>query len=253
MKPRRWFVLAVLAGRAVWAQAPAYTAAGIVNASDYSPGPFAPNSVLSVFGTNLSWASAAWTGGGGDVSLQVAGTAVYVDEMPVFVLYVSPSQVNFIVPSNTTGSAATVRVVREGATGPDVTVNLVDAAPALFNISGFAIATHADGTLLTAASPAQPGEIIVIYATGLGETVPNPGPYEVPGATAPIEWLSSLVVSLNGMALPSSLIQYAGLTPGCVGLYQINLQLPPDALSNPTIQVAVAGRSSAGPLEIAVQ
>ena len=45
----------MLAAGTAWAQAPTYSAAGIVNAWDYSPGPFAPNSVLSLFGTNLSW------------------------------------------------------------------------------------------------------------------------------------------------------------------------------------------------------
>jgi uncharacterized protein (TIGR03437 family) len=177
-----------------------------------------------------------------------------VDEQAAIILYVSASQVNFVVPNNTIDANPQVRVEREGVTGPWVNIQLAPAAPALFNPgTGFALVTHADGTLLTAASPAQPSEIVVIYLIGLGPTVPNPGPTEMPETAASIQSLSSLAVSLNGTALPSSLILYAGLTPGCIGLYQINLQLPPDVAANPTIQVTVAGQTSAGPLQIAVQ
>jgi len=252
--PRKWLVLAVLAGGGAWAQGPppVYTADGIVNASDYSSGPFAPNSVLSIFGSNLSWYTMAWSGG--TLTSNLGGTSVYVDNKPASVLYVSPSQVNFIVPDSEPPGSAMVYLDRETATAGDVTISMANAAPALFDTgTGFAIATHADGTLLTGASPAQPGEIIVVYATGLGPATPNLAPDEIPEAAASIEWLSTLTVALNGTALPTDLIQYAGLTPGCVGLYQINLQLPPDVAPNPTIQVTVATQSSSGTLAIAVQ
>ena len=79
--PRRWLVLAVLVFKIAWAQAPAYTADSIVNASDYSPGPFAPNSVLSIFGSNLSWYTAAFSASQSFTSVPVAlsGVEVYVD------------------------------------------------------------------------------------------------------------------------------------------------------------------------------
>jgi uncharacterized protein (TIGR03437 family) len=179
---------------------------------------------------------------------------VFVDNWAAPLLYVSGPQINFLIPSNEVAGDVTVRVVREGVTGPEVTLTLVNAAPALFDPgTGFAIATHADGTLLTDASPAQPGEIVVVYATGLGTTAPTPNPDVIPDAAAPIVGLSSLIVSLNGAALPSNLIQYAGITPGCVGLYQLNIQLPQDVGTNPAIQVSVGSQSSSGTQEIAVQ
>ena len=254
--PSKWLVLAVLVVRAVWAQAPAYTADSIVNASDYSPGPFAPNSVLSIFGSNLSWYTAAFSVGQSVTSVPVAlsGVEVYVDNWPAPLLYVSASQINFLVPSGENPGSVTVRVVREGASGPFVSLNLVDGAPALFDAgSGFAIATHADGALLTDASPGQPGEIVVVYATGLGATDPDPEAGEIPETAAPLQWLNSLSISLNGAALPSALVLYAGGTPGCVGLYQLNLQLPQDVPADPVIQVSMGTQSNAGSLKIAVQ
>jgi uncharacterized protein (TIGR03437 family) len=177
-----------------------------------------------------------------------------VDNWPSPMLYVSGSQINFILPGNEIAGNVTIRVVREGVTGPEVTVALVEAAPALFDVgTGFAIATHADGTLLTGASPGQPGEIVVVYATGLGATEPNPNPGEIPQNAASLLWLSSLAVSLDGITLPSYLIKYAGATPGSVGLYQINLELPQDVPADPSIQLAVGTQTNAGTLKIAVQ
>ncbi len=253
--PHKLLVLAVLAVRAVCAQAPAYTADSIVNASDYSPGPFAPNSVLSIFGSNLSWYTAAFNASPSATSVPVAlsGVEVYVDNWPTPLLYVSPSQINFLIPAGENPGSVTVRVVREGDSGPFVSLNLVDGAPALFEIAGFAIATHADGALLTDASPGQPGEIVVVYATGLGATDPDPEAGEIPGAAAPLHWLDSLSISLDGEAVPAALILYAGATPGCVGLYQLNIQLPQNVPADPIIQVSMGTQSNAGSLKIAVQ
>jgi uncharacterized protein (TIGR03437 family) len=253
---RRLLVLAVLVFRTVSAQAPAYTADSIVNASDYSSGPFAPNSVLSIFGSNLSWYTEAFSVSQSSPSVPVAlsGVQVYVDNWPAPLLYVSAGQVNFLIPSGESPGSISVHVVREGVSGPFVSLNLVDGAPALFDLgSGFAIATHLDGTLLTESSSGQPGEFVVVYATGLGATDPDPEAGEIPETAAPLHWLSSLSVSFNGAALPSALIQYAGATPGCVGLYQLNIQLPQDVPADPAIQVSMGTQSSSGSLKIAVQ
>jgi len=253
---RSLMVIAVLIVRTCWAQAPVYSAASIVNASDYSFGPFAPNSVLSIFGSNMSWYTQAMVVSktAAVVPTELAGVAVYVDNEPSPMLYVSGPQINFLIPSDQIAGNVTVRVVREGVTGPEATVALIGGAPALFDLgTGFAIATHADGTLLTDASPAQPGEIVVVYITGMGPTEPNPEAGEIPGAAAPIQMLSSLSISLGGAVLPTYLIKYAGVTPGCVGLYQLNIELPQDVGADPRIQVALGAKSSTGTLKIAVQ
>jgi uncharacterized protein (TIGR03437 family) len=250
---RNWLVLVVLVIKAAWPQAPSYTAAGIINASDYSSGPFAPNSVVSLFGSNLAW---------GDGSVVVSptapivlnGVAVYVDNMPAPLLYVSGPQINFVIPSVLLAGAVTVRVVKQGVSGLPVTIQLVNSAPALFDIgTGFAIATHLDGSLLSATAPGQPGEFVVVYATGLGYTEPIPQYDQIPSVAAVMMWLSDLKVSLGGAVLSSDRIAYAGVTPGYLGLYQLNIQLPPDVGANPSIQVSVGPQTNAGNLKLAVQ
>jgi uncharacterized protein (TIGR03437 family) len=99
------------------------------------------------------------------------------------------------------------------------------------------IVTHADGTLVSAESPANPGEVVVIYAWGLGWTLPSVPTGSATPETAPTVYSPGW----NGVqvrfdftvdAAPSERTDLqlpiipAYLTPGQVGLYQINVQLP---------------------------
>ena len=106
--------------------------------------------------------------------------------------------------------------------------------------SSASIVTHADGTLVSSQSTAKPGEVVVIYAWGLGPTIPSVATGSVTPTPAPIPSLGGF--PLQGVPVrfvfgpnvaPSSLHEYpaswtaqAFLTPGQVGLYQVNVQLP---------------------------
>ena len=228
----------------------------MVNAPNYAPGPFAPNSVATIFGSGLARSSQGLTAGVYNTTLPVElnSTRVYVMDSPAPLLYVSDGQVNFLVPGNQLDGDVKIRVVREGITGPEITVTLVDAAPALFQTAtGYAIAAHLDNSLIAPGSPAQAGEIIVVYACGLGRTQPNPAPGEIPQNAAAIQRLSDLKVYLGGTASDPASILYAGLTPGSPGLYQINLVLPDSLDTDPEIRVAIADQSSPAGLKLAVQ
>jgi len=247
-----------------WGQAPSYSAASIVNASDNSPGPFAPNSVVSLHGTNLSFPPPASVSqdsiSGNKLPTQLGGVSVLVENSPAPLLYVSPGQINLLLPSNLIPGNTTVQVVRQGTAGLPVTITLVAAAPALFadpSHVGYAIAQDGDhgagNAPITPDAPAQPGEMIVLYATGLGHTQPNYDPGVIPTTAAYIDNWTTLQVVLNGAAIDSSLIKYAGLTPLSTGLYQINFLLPVTVSPDPEIRVTVAGQTSASGLKLAVQ
>ena len=170
--------------------------------------------------------------------LELNYVRVYVQNQPVPLLFVSDGQVNFLMSSVESAGPVKVRVVTEGITGPEITVTLVDAAPALFSMAGgYVIATDAAGKLLTADAPAHAGDIVVIYATGLGRTSPNPAVGEIPNYAATMLSFASLKVTLNGNAVDPVLIKYAGVTPGSAGLYQINLEMPKETGNDPEIQV----------------
>jgi uncharacterized protein (TIGR03437 family) len=261
----KYLALAVLCAGAARGAGPSYSAAGIVNASSFGPGPFAPGSVMSIFGAGLARSTYAIQNSDLVACGAISGhclppelnfARVYVQDQPVGMLFVSPSQINFVLPGVELPGDVTVRVVTEGISGPYITVTLVPAAPALFpQGSGYAIATSAVNQLLTAANPAHAGDTIVIYLTGLGVTTPNPSASEIPNYAALMipATLSSLRVTLAGAAVDPTLIKYAGLTPGSAGLYQINLYIPSGTGTDPEIQVFAGTVASQAGLKLPVQ
>jgi uncharacterized protein (TIGR03437 family) len=262
---RVWLVLAVLCAGMARGAGPSYSAAGIVNASSFTGGPFAPNSVIAVFGTGLARDEhklldadlvkcTSSVLGARCLPLEMNYVRVYVQDQPVPLLYVGPQQVNFLMSSVQSPGPVKIRVVTEGITGPEVTVTLADAAPALFSMAGgYAIATDSMGKLLTADSPAHGGDIVVIYLTGLGRTSPNPAIGEIPNYAASMLAFSSLKVWLNGTEVDRGLIKYAGLTPGSAGLYQINLELPKETGNDPEIGVTAGSLGAQAGLKLPVR
>lgn len=244
-----------------WGVTPSYSAASIVNAPNGAPGPFAPNSVVSIYGSGLARSTQGLTAAdisGGFLPTELNSTIVYVGAdansgVPAPLFYVSDSQINFVLPGNLGPQAPVVRVVREGQSGPLVTLPYASSAPALFTTpAGFVLASHVDYTLVAPGTPAHPGETIVLWVTGLGKTVRDPLPGELPNYTALIQDLTVLRVTLAGVAVDPSRILYAGLTPLAAGLYQINLILPDTTPADPEIRVTVSSQTSAAGAKLAV-
>ncbi|MCU1232968.1 MAG: hypothetical protein JWP63_935, partial [Candidatus Solibacter sp.] len=226
---------------------PSYSASSIVNASNFTPGPFAPNSVISIFGAGLARSTHALadsdlvrcaTSPGFCLPLEMNFVRVYVQDQPAAMLFVSDGQINFVMPGIQLPGVVRVRVVVEGLSGSEIPVTLADAAPALFPLpNAYVIATSADNKLLTSDAPAHANDYIVVYCTGLGQTDPNPALAVIPSAAAPMTAIAGLKVSLNGVTLDAVRIKYAGITPGSAGLYQINLVLPDGTGPDPEIRV----------------
>lgn len=231
-------------------EAPSYSGASIVNAADNQPGPLAPNAIATIYGTNLATttkavASSDLQGGLLPTVLPNTGVHVIVGGLLAGIYFVSPNQINFLVPSILIAGTTQVTVTINGLAGPQVSVKIAASSPAFFQLdSTSVIAAHADGSVVTSDSPAKAGEYIVLYATGLGQVVPPLSDRELPTRIASIALLSQLQVMLDSVPLDRSLILYAGVSPGFGGLYQINLKLPDSLGSNPQIQVALAGQTS---------
>jgi len=186
----------------------------------------------------------------------MGGTAVYVDGSLAPLLFVSPGQINFLVPITEIPGDAQVTVVRQGVNGPTVSIPLVLAAPQLFSDStGYVIATdwNNGNAVITPSAPAHSGDVVVLYATGLGAVAPSTFSGELAEYASPIVNLAGLKVLVNGTALDPAAILYAGLSPGSAGLYQINIVLPPNSGTNPQLQVSISGQASAAACQLAVQ
>jgi uncharacterized protein (TIGR03437 family) len=230
--------------------APFYSAASIVNAADNQSGALAPNTIATIYGTNLSYSTAAISltdiqNGRLPTLLGTDETQVIISGGPANLYYVSPTQINFLVPPNLLALPAQVFVTVDGLHGPLLEMTLADAAPGLFQLDPqTAVATFSDNSVLTAQSPAKPGDVVILWATGLGQTDPQPIYGVLPTAAAPLADGASLSILLDGAAVPASAVFYAGVAPGFAGLYQINFVLPTSTGANPEIRLQVGAAIS---------
>jgi uncharacterized protein (TIGR03437 family) len=247
--PLKFSILAAIAATSLIASGPVYTADGVVNAASNLPGPIAPGMLVSIYGQGLSFITHALTpqdihagilpilfaGAGVSVSIGLPGRNTGYSG---YLYYVSPTQINVLIPNSLPPGPADLSVGLNGLYGPAVHLTLAAAAPALFQVDGsYGIATQPDGTVLTKDAPAHPGDIIVIYATGLGLTDKNL-PDGHPAETAfVLQRISTFRVRINGVQLDPAMVYYAGVTPGFAGLYQVNLKLPDNAGNDPEIRI----------------
>ena len=221
---------------------PEYTADSVVNPIAGVAGMFAPNSFLTIYGNHLSYVTRAM--GPDDLRAGMlptvligTGVRVLINHIPSNIYYVSPTQVNVLVPAGLTPGPATVQLINDSLAGPAVNIVLDPIAPAVFELNGnVALAAHLNGTVVSAEAPALRGELVVLYATGLGPTVPPTASGRQPSAAASIARFADFQVWLNGSAVPRASILYAGLSPPYAGLFQVNLRIPDDAPADPEIR-----------------
>ncbi len=185
----------------------------------------APGTIVQIYGSGL----ASGIGSASSIPLPTSlnGTSVIIGGTPAPLYFVSPGQINAQIPFNLNpASQYQVIASANGALTTPVTIQLAPVTPGLAAYaSGALIAQHAsDGTLITATSPAQPGEYVVAYLAGMGATT-VPVQTGVGSPSSPLAYAAvSPTLTLNGVTVP---VAFAGLTPGLVGLYQIDFQIPP--------------------------
>ncbi len=230
---------------------PCYSAAGIVNAANGLAG-LAGHTFVSIYGTNLC--NRDRVSRQSFTQIPLGGVVVTVSGVIAMTFYVSPTQINVLIPASTL-SRTTIRVARDGVAGPEVVVPLEPYAPALFQADSlYAVAQRPDGSYITPEDPARPGEVVTLYATGLGETYIPSRDFEPPWPRP--NWIaarSSFKVLLDGQPVQDSLIQYIGSSPCCAGLYQLNLRLPDLVGQNPEIAIAIDEHVSPPDLRLPVR
>ncbi|MBI2816754.1 MAG: SBBP repeat-containing protein [Acidobacteria bacterium] len=223
---------------------------GVVNGASFAAGAaVAAGSVTSLFGNSFS-------------ASVPGGLTVVVNGIAAPVYSVSPQQVNFQMPWEVAGlSEVSVQVSVGAAASSPIVVPLAAYAPGIF----LASATGTQGAILIAGSafvaapvgaftgsrPANRGEFITIYCTGLGAVTNQPGT----GARASESPLSATtaapVVTIGG--LPAS-VSFSGLAPGFFGLYQVDVQVPQNLSPGSSVPVVLnIGGVSSNSVTIAVQ
>lgn len=198
----------------------------VVSAADRSDS-IAPGGLVSILGRDLSPFNVSTDDPTLADALPEACLTVNGTTAPI--IFASPERVNAQLPFNA-GGPTTLILRTPGGASDSFRLRVATSAPTVFR-SGTAgpetglpaVIRAVNNDLVTLSNPIHPGDEIVIYATGLGRTNP-----EVPAGTpAPYEPLARAVetpqVQLGGVDLN---VFYAGLTPGLVGVYQINALVP---------------------------
>lgn len=242
---------------------------GVISAGAYGAfSSVAPGSWIEVYGTNLaadsrSWAAADFNGMNAPTSLDK--TQVTVGGSSAFIDYINPGQVNAQVPSGIgTGQQPVIVTTAVGSSASyNVTVNELQPgllAPASFNINGtqYAVALFPDGVTYVlppgaiAGLPSQQarsGDTITFYGIGFGSVAPDtPAGQVVQGVN---ELTAPLQIFFGGV--PAT-VNYAGLAPDYVGLYQFNVVVPSVAASDAVpLTFMLGGASGSQTLFIAVR
>ena len=157
---------------------------------------------------------------------------------PAPLFFAGTDQINFMVPIGAPQSGTADLQVLEAATGRllgDATVEMTPTVPGIFtqagNGNGAAIAVNDDNTLNTQTNPAIAGHVITLYATGQGYV---PGAPPDGQASTAVQNPRAPTVIIGSEFVTGTGIQYSGLAPGQVGVWQINVVIPKDQVTLPT-------------------
>src|ERR1022692_3419911 len=243
MQPRRLvlsvILLTFLAAPAAFAQS---NPIAVVNAASYGR-TIASDSLATIFGANLAQTTASATlDANGQLPTELASTTVEINGVPAPLVYVSPGQINLVVPGGLTVGTATVLI-------RSTTLGSTKSGTAL-------VVASAPGIFTSDASGAGPGAILNAVTYG-----PAPFLVQTPGSGQgnPTDTRTRIAVYGTGLRYAEIVtaqaqdtagsypltVEYAGVAPGFFGLDQVNLLLPPDLDRADTVSLTLAADGSA--------
>ena len=199
--------------------------AAVVNGASYQPD-VAPGTIVAIFGQALGPAvlASGTVNAASMIETQAAGVRVLFDGVAAPVLYVREDQVGAVVPyAAAFRSTAHVQVEYQGRRSAPFDVGIKPVAPGIFtaaaNGQGNAAALNGNGPANSIMNPAPAGSVIVLYATGEGETDVQGVDGRVALDILPVP-KASVQVKIGGKDAD---IQYAGAAPGAIaGALQVN-------------------------------
>jgi uncharacterized protein (TIGR03437 family) len=239
--------------------APSISASGILNAASYSGGGVAPGEMITIFGSGLgpNVIVGLQLDSRGYVSTALGGTQVLFDGVAVPLIYALAGQVSAMVPyAVSTKSSTQVQVAYQGQVSNPVTLPVLSVEPGIFTLDssgrGPGAIVNQDGTVNSASNPASGGSIVLIYATGEGQTNPagvDGKPDNVPAPTPVAQPVTAIIGGLDAPVL------YAGGVPGLIaGVLQVNLQIPSGVAAGNAIPVVltIGGKATQANVTLAV-
>jgi uncharacterized protein (TIGR03437 family) len=208
---------------------PSFSVSSVANAASLTADGFvAPGELVTIYGVALGPQTGV-EAGSGNAPTSLGGTTVTFDNVPAPILYSSYYQLNVIAPySLQPGGTTQVKIQTSTGTTSSVGLDVLSSAAGLFtaqsNGAGQALALNQNGSVNSASNPAAAGSYIALYATGLGAVTPAvPVGAQTPTSGALSNVNNMVTAFVGGVSAP---VTFAGLAPGYIGLYQVNIQIP---------------------------
>ncbi len=209
----------------------------VLNAASYTR-TLAPGTWATIFGTRLANSTASAPTVPLPVTLGEV-KSVTVGGVAAPLSYVSPGQINFVIPFETAlGASVPVVVTASNGGSAPVNITLVRNAPALFtqNAQGTGMAVAFDANFQPVTSVGS--GVIILYAVGLGPTNPPASSAQGGASAEPLNRVADQVqVFIGEVPCP---VQFAGLAPGFPGIYQLNV-IPPAAPASNRLYIVENG------------
>lgn len=181
----------------------------------------------------------------------LADTQVLLNDQPIPLHFVSPSQINFLTPNSAPTSGTHDLLVVRASTGQVLSagsLQMSNVSPGMFTTAasgtGQLAASNQDGTVNGPDNAAPRGSIIALYGTGTGVLAGAPPDGMPPTSATPVSFPTT--VFMGTALVPQENIQYSGLSGCCVGLWQVNVKIPESILpgNGVVVQVTLAGSPS---------
>jgi len=220
---------------------PIAPANGIVNLSSYLPN-IAPGGLVSIYGRNLGNLEVA---SGYPLPYTLGGVCVTLNNAPIPLFMTSPEQINVeIPPEAATGRySLVIRNVEKKAASNQTNITVAKYAPAIFvdPTTKEALVFHSDGRRVSKDHPAKRDEPLVLYATGLGPTKGGKVTSGLPSPSNPLAVSDPVELFFGDERYKQAgiIVDWSGLAPGFVGLYQLNIRVPGDHMRGDDLPVTL--------------
>jgi uncharacterized protein (TIGR03437 family) len=203
-----------------------------------------PGSLVTVYGVDLALETRA--ANFSPLALALGGAEILLNGQPIPIVFASQGQVNAQIPPAAAPGAAKIRARVDGKQSAEIDVQILPAAPGIFVYgANRAVAQNQDGAINGEASPEAVGNFAVLYFTGIGAT-------DDPVAAGALAPSSPLARAANPAELrvgeSVANVLFVGLSPGFIGLGQVNFQVPEMDPGSYPITLRIAGQVSNAPL-----
>jgi uncharacterized protein (TIGR03437 family) len=215
------------------------------NTASGSPNQTPAGSVFSIYGSDLATKADQPTNIPLPTTALTTSVTVNGELAPLF--YVSPTQINAQMPWDTKPGVATVIVKNGSATSNAVVVTVPQTGTPGIIVYGNnrAVVVNSDNvTVNSPTTPAKVGDEVTVYFTGGGPVVGGTPATGTPSA-ANLVVPQPYTVTVSGN---DATVDYIGLTPGGIGLYQCNFVVPKVSAGDHPLVIMIAGQASNNPL-----